>query len=96
MTDNQDRYSLAAIKKQFDDGAKFPSPSEIQWLVDECERLTRNNRALDAEVARLDKEIRQKDMEFTAAEMELLDVSEALSVCRSQLESTRQAEPPAS
>jgi hypothetical protein len=92
MDANLERYSLASIKKTLADGKKIPNPSEVSWLVEECERLSRANRALDREVARLDLDLKQKDAEFSAAEMELLDVSEELSKCRQQLALTRQIE----
>ena len=89
--DHTDRYALATIKKTLADGNRLPNPSEISWLVEECERLSRANRALDREVARLDLELKQKDAEFSAAEMELLDVSEELSKCRQRM-AARQVE----
>jgi chromosome segregation ATPase len=92
MDANADRYCLTSIKKTLADGKRLPSPSEVSWLVEECERLSRANRALDREVARLDLELKQKDAEFSAAEMELLDVSEELSKCRQQLAVARQIE----
>ena len=89
MDTDQERYSLPQIRKQLADGTKLPSPSESAWLLEEAERLTRANRAYDREVVRLEAELKAKDADYTGAENELLDVSEALVKCREELEAAR-------
>ena len=89
MEADTERYSLASIRRQLADGTKLPSPSEVAWLLEEAERLTRLYRAMDRELSRMEAEMRVKDSEFTAAESELLDVSDELSKCRQELAAVR-------
>lgn len=81
-----DRFTLPSIRQRLEAGHKLPHPSEVQYLLDEVDRLTRHNRALDTENKRLTDLLGQREAEFIAVESEMLDVSDELLRCRQDLE----------